>query len=296
MSVNVNLTEYISEKQTLIDNKIKDYFRNQDIPEQLKESMLYSLQAGGKRLRPVLLFASYQVFKEDINPVVSSAVALEMIHTYSLIHDDLPAMDDDTYRRGQLTNHKVFNEATAILAGDGLLTYSFEIITRDPLLTIEQKVEVVKLLAKASGPEGMVGGQILDLEAENHGVNLEGLERVHTLKTGELLKFAISIGAYLGGASETQISELERFSYYLGLIFQVQDDILDVTGDEEKIGKAVGSDEDNEKSTYPKLLGLQGAIDKKNEYVQCAKEALTKAQADTSILMALTDYFSQRDH
>ena len=296
MSVNVNLTEYISEKQTLIDNKIKDYFRNQDIPEQLKESMLYSLQAGGKRLRPVLLFASYQVFKEDINPVVSSAVALEMIHTYSLIHDDLPAMDDDTYRRGQLTNHKVFNEATAILAGDGLLTYSFEIITRDPLLTIEQKVEVVKLLAKASGPEGMVGGQILDLEAENHGVNLEGLERVHTLKTGELLKFAISIGAYLGGASETQISELERFSYYLGLIFQVQDDILDVTGDEEKIGKAVGSDEDNEKSTYPKLLGLQGAIDKKNEYVQSAKEALTKAQADTSILMALTDYFSQRDH
>jgi len=296
MSVNVNLTEYISEKQTLIDNKIKDYFRNQDIPEQLKESMLYSLQAGGKRLRPVLLFASYQVFKEDINPVVSSAVTLEMIHTYSLIHDDLPAMDDDTYRRGQLTNHKVFNEATAILAGDGLLTYSFEIITRDPLLTIEQKVEVVKLLAKASGPEGMVGGQILDLEAENHGVNLEGLERVHTLKTGELLKFAISIGAYLGGASETQISELERFSYYLGLIFQVQDDILDVTGDEEKIGKAVGSDEDNEKSTYPKLLGLQGAIDKKNEYVQSAKEALTKAQADTSILMALTDYFSQRDH
>jgi len=296
MIVDVNLNEYINNKQTLVEKELKTYFHNQEIPHELKESMLYSLQAGGKRLRPVLLFASYQIFKQDINPAISSAIALEMIHTYSLIHDDLPAMDDDTYRRGQLTNHKVFNEAVAILAGDALLTYSFELITNDPLLTEKQKVQIVQLLAQASGPKGMVGGQILDLEAENKSLELEGLEQVHTLKTGELLKFAISTGALLGGATKEQISELETFAYYLGLIFQVQDDILDITGDEKKIGKAVGSDEDNEKSTYPKLLVLDGTINNKNEYVQLAKKALKKAQADTSILMALTDYFSQRDH
>lgn len=296
MIVDVNLDEYIADKQTLIEEEIQTYFCNQHIPDQLKKSMLYSLEAGGKRLRPVLLFASYEVFKQDVRPAVSSAIALEMVHTYSLIHDDLPAMDDDTYRRGQLTNHKVFNEAIAILSGDALLTYSFEIVTNDPLLTNEQKVEVVKLLAKASGPEGMVGGQVLDLEAENNSLELKGLERVHTLKTGELLRFAISTGAFLGGATKKQISEMETFAYYLGLIFQVQDDILDITGDEEKIGKAIGSDEDNDKSTYPKLLGLEGAIDKKNEYVQLAKNALNKTKANTSLLMALTDYFSQRDH
>lgn len=294
--MDVKLDEYITNKQTLIEREMNVTFHNRNMPEKLKDSMLYSLQAGGKRLRPILLFASYEVFKDDIEHVLSSALALEMIHTYSLIHDDLPAMDDDSYRRGQLTNHKVFDEATAILAGDALLTYAFEIVVSDPLLTEKQKVQIVRLLSKASGPEGMVGGQILDLEAEKQRLELSGLERVHTLKTGELLSFAVSIGAFLGDASDTQISELQTFAYYLGLIFQVQDDILDVTGDEEKIGKAVGSDEDNDKSTYPKLLGLEGAIDKKQEYVHLAKTALAKVDGDTAILDELTDYFSRRDH
>ena len=298
MIVEVNLKEYIRNKQDIIKEATNTYFHQKRIPDELKKSMLYSLEAGGKRLRPILLFASYEAYKqESITPAISSALALEMIHTYSLIHDDLPAMDDDDYRRGKLTNHKVYSEATAILAGDALLTYSFEIIVEDPQLNNEQKIKIIKHLAKASGPKGMVAGQILDIEAENKAViSLEQLEKVHTLKTGELLRFAVSTGAFLGGASEQQIAELETYAYYLGLIFQVQDDILDITGDEDKLGKQVGSDEDNDKSTYPKLLGLDGAIQKKNEYVEKAKAALKKANADIGYLMALTDYFSQRDH
>ncbi|MFD2045961.1 polyprenyl synthetase family protein [Ornithinibacillus salinisoli] len=290
------LNDYISSNQKRIEKEINRYVQQLSIPLELKNSMLYSLEAGGKRLRPVLLMASYETYGEDVSKVFSSAVALEMIHTYSLIHDDLPAMDDDTYRRGKLTNHKAFNEATAILAGDALLTYSFEVISSDPLLTDREKVEIINKISKCSGPSGMVAGQILDMEAENKEISLEELENIHNLKTGELLKFAITAGAYLGNATEEQLEALEEFSYYLGLIFQVQDDILDIVGDENKIGKSVGSDEINDKSTYPKLLGLDGAMERKNDYVNRAKEALKKADADVSNLSALTDFFSQRDH
>ncbi|MUK87173.1 polyprenyl synthetase family protein [Ornithinibacillus sp. L9] len=292
----VKLNDYISSKQSRVEEEIKTYFDKLEVPQKLKESMIYSMEAGGKRLRPILLMASYEAYGDDVSKALSSAIALEMIHTYSLIHDDLPAMDDDTYRRGKLTNHKAFDEATAILAGDALLTYSFEIISNDPLLSDSEKVEVIKKLSKSSGPKGMVAGQILDMDAEDRAVTLEELETIHDLKTGELLKFAITTGAFLGNATKKQLTALEEFSYYLGLIFQVQDDILDVIGDENKIGKAVGSDENNLKSTYPKLLGLDGAISRKDEYVNRAKEALAKADADISVLSALTDYFSQRDH
>ncbi len=233
-----------------------------DIPERLKASMLYSVEAGGKRLRPVLLMAAYHAYDNDTDVALTPAVALEMIHTYSLIHDDLPAMDDDDLRRGQPTNHKVYDEATAILAGDALLTYSFELISSDPQLSANQKVQIVKSLSEVSGPKGMVAGQALDMKAEQREITLEELETIHTLKTGELLRFAVGTGAYLGGASTEQIAHLENFAYYLGLIFQVQDDVLDVTGDPDKLGKPVGSDEANDKNTYPKLLGLEGAIEK----------------------------------
>ncbi|WP_087972149.1 polyprenyl synthetase family protein [Oceanobacillus rekensis] len=291
-----NLLDYIDNYKKKIEKEYQRYLQNLDIPVQLKESMLYSLEAGGKRLRPVLLLASYEVYDHDIQKVLSSAIALEMIHTYSLIHDDLPAMDDDDYRRGKLTNHKVYNEATAILAGDALLTYSFEIIANDPLLNDKEKVTIINRLSTCSGPKGMVGGQILDMEAEDKPVSLEAMEQIHTLKTGELLKFAIYTGAYLGKATDMQLKHLTEFAYYLGLIFQVQDDILDVTGEQEKIGKPVGSDELNRKSTYPKLLGLEGAINRKELYVEKAKLALLHADAQASNLMGLTDYFSNRDH
>lgn len=280
----------------MIENEFDRYLRNLNMHSRLKESMLYSLEAGGKRLRPILMIASYEAYGQQIEKVLSAATALEMIHTYSLVHDDLPAMDDDDYRRGKPTNHKMFDEATAILAGDALLTFSFELIANDPLLTAEEKVSLIQMLASCSGPTGMVGGQILDMEAENRPISIEEMERIHALKTGELVRSAILSGAMLGKATEEQLEHLTTFAYYLGLIFQVQDDILDVTGDEEKLGKPVGSDEDNQKSTYPKLLGIKGAMKQKEAYVEKAKEALQKAGAANSVLMDLTDYFSNRDH
>ncbi|NBJ70200.1 polyprenyl synthetase family protein [Roseburia sp. 1XD42-34] len=292
----MTMKQYLEEKKQLMDRTLQNYVQRLQIPPALKESMLYSLEAGGKRLRPILLMASYEAFNLDIAVTLSSAAALEMIHTYSLIHDDLPAMDDDDYRRGKLTNHKAFNEATAILAGDALLTYSFELISKDEKLTPVQKAVLMALLAETSGPKGMVAGQILDMAAEDKTISLKELEQVHALKTGELLRFAVFAGAYLGGATKEQLNALETFAFYLGLIFQVQDDILDVTGDQAKLGKPVGSDVLNLKSTYPKLLGLDGAMEQKEWYVLKAKEALEKADVANSELMDLTVYFSQRDH
>lgn len=294
--MNENLQRYLDEYRDKLEQTYNAYFSQLDIPTNLKDSMLYSLKAGGKRLRPILMFASYEVYGETLDKVMSSAVALEMIHTYSLIHDDLPAMDDDDYRRGKLTNHKQFNEATAILAGDALLTYSFQLISSDALLSSDEKVQLIRILSEASGPAGMVAGQILDMEAEKQAVSLDEMEEIHALKTGELIRFAIFAGAYLGGATDKQLKHLTDYAYYLGLIFQVQDDILDITGDISKIGKPVGSDELNEKSTYPKLLGLDGAIEQKNQYVKKAFKSLHLAGADNSLLTELTKYFSERDH
>lgn len=293
-----NLEDYLKRQKDLIESEMEAQLAKLSIPDRLKASMLYSLQAGGKRIRPILLIASYEAYGTSIEKTISTAIALEMMHTYSLIHDDLPAMDDDDYRRGQLTNHKKFDEATAILAGDGLLTHSFTLIANEPLLTDREKVELTRKIGEASGPLGMVAGQILDMEAENKGISvpLEQLEKIHELKTGELLKFAVYAGAFLGGATEAQLTHLTRFAHYLGLIFQVQDDILDITGTEEALGKPVGSDVDNNKSTYPKLLGLDGAIKQKEIYVEKAMESLQQAGAIQSQLKALIDYISNRDH
>ncbi|MDC3414437.1 polyprenyl synthetase family protein [Aquibacillus sp. 3ASR75-11] len=266
------------------------------IPDPLKKSMLYSIEAGGKRIRPILMMASCEAFGSTYEKVLSASVALEMVHTYSLIHDDLPAMDDDDYRRGKWTNHKMFDEATAILAGDALLTYSFEIISKDSQLTDSHKVFLMKELAEASGPRGMVAGQVLDMEAENKMITVEELEMIHHLKTGQLLKCAIRSGAFMADANQKQLKAMETFAYYLGLIFQVQDDILDVTGNPNKIGKAVGGDEQKLKSTYPRLLGLDGAIQQKQRYVQLAKSKLLEADVNSTILEELIEYFNQRDH
>ena len=290
------LDQYMEQKKQMIYEEMRRYLAHTQIPNQLRESMLYSIEAGGKRLRPILLTASYETYHNEPEKVLSVAIALEMIHTYSLIHDDLPSMDDDDYRRGRLTNHRVFDEATAILAGDALLTYSFEIIAGDRSLTDVQKTTIMRMLAKASGPKGMVAGQTLDMKAEDHVITLEELEDIHTRKTGGLIRFAVKAGAYVGGAADYQLKHLDEFAHLLGLIFQVQDDILDVIGDEEKLGKPVGSDETNHKSTYPGLLGLDGAKARKANYTDKAKAALKAADAEDSYLMLLTNYFSSRDH
>lgn len=295
--MNYSIKNYIQQGKEIVEQMLSSLYTDTYIPENLKASMEYSLLAGGKRLRPILLLASYHSFKKtDEAKTLRTAAALEMIHTYSLIHDDLPAMDDDDYRRGALTNHKKFDESTAILAGDALLTNSFELIARDELLTAEEKVFLITELSHASGPEGMVAGQVLDMEGEMSPLSLEELEKVHEHKTGKLISFAIIAGAYLGDATERQLTHLKKFAYYLGIIFQVQDDILDVIGDQEKLGKPVGSDEENEKSTYPNLLGLEGAKNHLSAYTEKALQALQEANIEQSYLEQLLYYFGERDH
>lgn len=291
-----NLEAYLYDQKVMIENKLESTIEELNIPKNLKDSMMYSLMAGGKRLRPILLIATYEMYHAKNNKLLNVAASLEMIHTYSLIHDDLPAMDDDDYRRGSLTNHKKFDEATAILAGDALLTYSFELITQDPLLSDSEKVALTHQLAQASGAEGMIAGQILDMEAERSLVSIEKLEQVHIHKTGKLIEFAISAAGILANVSKEDFINLEIFSKYLGLVFQIQDDILDVIGDEEKLGKPTGSDQENQKSTYPNILGLEGAITKRNEYIALAESSLEKLSVDASLLLNLLHHFGNRDH
>lgn len=220
--------EFVTHYKNLVDQKLIEYVQSINAPALLKESMVYSLEAGGKRIRPLLLFATLSAYEKQPELGITVACALEMIHTYSLIHDDLPSMDDDDFRRGKLTNHKVFGEAIAILAGDALLTYSFELITKDPHLSAEDKVWIINLLAQCAGPEGMVGGQVADLQGENKQLTLEEIEYIHAHKTGKLLSFSIMAGAKIAGGNENEINLFRQFSEHLGLAFQISDDILDV--------------------------------------------------------------------
>lgn len=259
---------------------------------------MYSLQAGGKRIRPVLLLLTLNMLNEDYHKGLQSALALEMIHTYSLIHDDLPAMDDDDYRRGKLTNHKVYGEWKAILAGDALLTKAFELVSNDDLIEDNVKVKVLQRLSKASGHIGMVGGQTLDMQSENQTVDLKTLESIHKAKTGALLTFAVMAAVDIAQVDQKTSHNLNEFSEHLGLMFQIKDDLLDVYGDEKKIGKAVGSDESNNKSTYVSLFGKEGAEDKleyhKNQALKCLNNI--SSQYQTSELIKIVDLFYNRDH
>ena len=238
---------------------IKELREESALDEQLCSSMKYSLTAGGKRLRPILLMAAADVAGGRGEDFIQVACAIEMIHTYSLIHDDLPAMDNDDYRRGKLTNHKVYGEAMAILAGDALLTQAFEVMLRQPGVPADVLLKVVREMAIAAGPNGMVGGQAIDLESEGKHVPMETLKKLHMGKTGALFRAAIRSGAILSGADEKQLADLTAYADAFGLAFQITDDILDVVGNEAVIGKPVGSDERNDKSTYVTLTSLETA-------------------------------------
>lgn len=268
------IVEEVAHYKVMIEEQIHSLFDEFDMNDRIKQAMSYSLTVGGKRVRPLLMLLTVDAFKGDIKKVLPVALALECVHTYSLIHDDLPAMDDDDYRRGELTSHKKFDEATAILAGDALLTYSFQLIADAPSLTSDEKVYALKRLSEVSGPQGMVGGQMYDLSYENTHISLEQLEEVHHLKTGQLLIYALEMGAYLSHQSPEVIEAMICAAKAIGLTFQIQDDILDVTGDEGKLGKKVGSDVHNDKSTYPKLLGLEGSNKEKQKYVEETKKQL----------------------
>ena len=292
MSFNDFQTTYLSEVTNHMIGKVKAL----DLPDHLKESMIYSLQAGGKRLRPLMVLATMQSFGRDPKEGMAAASALEMIHTYSLIHDDLPAMDDDDLRRGNPTNHKVFGEAMAILAGDGLLTFSFQLLAEDEHLTDEKKVELIALLARCAGPEGMVGGQVADIEGENGELTVEELQSIHVRKTGKLLMFSVMAGAIMSDASPGELASLEEFAYHVGLAFQIQDDILDIEGSEELIGKPVGSDESKHKSTYPKLLTMSGAKEKLAYHLNGALDSLKRVDRDTDLLEEIANLIAVRNH
>lgn len=266
-----------------------------DINEpQLHQAMNHGLLLGGKRIRPFLVYAVGEMFGIEQSLLDHAAGAIESIHAYSLIHDDLPAMDDDALRRGQPTCHIAFDEATAILAGDSLQTFAFELIGQAPQ-NAEQRLEMMLCLSKASGYQGMCGGQALDLAATNKQVSLAQLEKIHRLKTGALICAAVELGAIAANASRTHRELLNTFAQNIGLAFQVHDDILDVIGDTETLGKPQGSDEAANKSTYPALLGLESAQDKAKQLIEQAISSLQALPFDSTLLQAFARYIIARN-
>ncbi|WP_213023352.1 polyprenyl synthetase family protein [Brevibacillus reuszeri] len=290
---------YLKEKIDFIEDNLVPALEQQGVPSSLYESMKYSLMAGGKRLRPMLVLAVLEALDKPIERGIPFAVALEMIHTYSLIHDDLPAMDDDDLRRGKPTNHKVFGEATAILAGDALLTRAFSYIAeqygeRADDVSAKTTVNLIAELGKRAGATGMVGGQMADIEGETKQLNLEQLEFIHRHKTGDLLIAALRGGGYLAEATEAQMDALTRYGVCIGLAFQIKDDILNVEGDAAELGKAVGSDADRQKATYPSLLGLAKSKERLVALIDEARAALVDAGIEHSALSPLADYVRDR--
>ncbi|HUS89094.1 MAG TPA: farnesyl diphosphate synthase [Desulfosporosinus sp.] len=262
----------------------------------LNQSMYYSLIGGGKRIRPVLALASAEAVGGDPETILPAAVSLELIHTYSLIHDDLPAMDNDDYRRGRLSNHKVFGEANAILAGDGLLTYAFELLADPGAGQPERKLRIIREVAVAAGKDGMVGGQIADVAGEGKTLNLDEIEEIHKGKTGALLTVSARLGGILAGGTEQQVKALTDYAQALGLAFQIKDDILDVVGNSEILGKPAGSDLCQGKATYVSLLGLEGAEHQLHAQILKAQSALKPFDEGAVFLSELAYFIEQRKH
>ena len=256
-----------------IEALIKEYLpKEEGLQKTVIEALNYSLMAGGKRLRPMLMNETYKLFGGDGKVVEPFMVALEMIHNYSLVHDDLPAMDNDEYRRGKKTTHAVYGECMGILAGDALLNMAFEVVAEAFDIELNANVaKALKILANNAGIYGMIGGQVVDIESENKQVPLETIEFIHRLKTGALIDAAMSIGAVLGGATDKEVNIISQVAYNVGLAFQIQDDILDVTSTTEVLGKPVGSDEKNNKSTYVSIKGLEQS---KKDVEELSKKAI----------------------
>jgi geranylgeranyl diphosphate synthase type II len=294
-----DLKAYVTGKQERINAALDDLWHNQDrSPTPLVRAMRYSLQAGGKRLRPILCISASEVIgaasEADVMP---AACAIELIHTYSLIHDDLPAMDDDDLRRGKPTCHKAFDEATAILAGDALLTAAFEILAgagRHRSGGALKWLEAIYLIAKAAGYSGMVEGQMMDISSEGKMITIEALERLQRLKTGALIEASVRVGAVLGGGSPQEIAALGAYGRDIGLAFQIADDILNVEGTPEMLGKPVGSDEALQKATHPSITGLDEAKSHARQLVNHAAEALSIFGEKGEPLVSLARYVIER--
>ncbi|MGE7911650.1 polyprenyl synthetase family protein [Lysinibacillus xylanilyticus] len=291
--MNEQLKHFIESNIPQVEAEMFALVEKIDAPVNLKESMLYSLKAGGKRIRPLFVLAVLELYNKNLKDGLTVGSVVEVIHTYSLIHDDLPSMDNDDFRRGKPTNHKVYGEALATLAGDALNTLAFGILARMDV-SAEKRIEIVNLLSKAAGAEGMVGGQVLDMEGEKRQLNLAELEHVHVNKTGALLRFSIEAGAVLADVTQENRETLKEYAHHIGLAFQIQDDILDIEGTTEELGKTAGKDVASDKSTYPALLSLDGAKEKLTEHYQHAINALDKLEVDSSLLREFAAYIVHR--
>ena len=292
-----DLKAFLGERKLLVDAALEKALpAAAGLEKKVIEAARYSLFAGGKRLRPILCRAGAEVVGGAIEPAMPAACALEMIHTYSLIHDDLPAMDNDDFRRGVPTNHKVYGEAVAILAGDALLTEAFEFFARsgNGRIPAHKVLDVIRIGVKAAGYRGMIGGQMIDLECENRKVDLATVEYMHVHKTGALLSASLEIGAILGGGDESQIKTLRNYGHHLGLAFQITDDLLDVEGDAALMGKTPGSDQAKNKMTYPALLGLAQSKEAARDHVERALDALGSFGAAAEPLRAIARYLLVR--
>jgi len=292
--VNERLKQFMEEKLPLLYTHFDRLFEEKDIPETLRKAMAYSVDAGGKRIRPLLVLAVLEDLGEASEDAIRVAGAIELIHTYSLIHDDLPCMDNDDFRRGNPTNHVVFGEAAAVLAADALQTLAFEELSTLRSTDSETMIRILRSVSRASGAEGMVGGQILDMEGEGKKLTLEELETIHNSKTGALLSCCVESGALLAHASDDTLSALRSFSRNIGLAFQIKDDILDVTASTEQLGKTANKDTESEKSTYPALLGLEGAAGKLADHHRRAKEALRQAGLTDCLTADIADFIIER--
>lgn len=295
----MDLKTYLAEKKAVVDIALKDFFPETQGPAvDVIKAMAYSLFAGGKRLRPILCIAGAEAVGGNDRLVLPVACALELIHTYSLIHDDLPVMDNDDLRRGKPTSHKVFGEAVALLAGDGLLTEAFHLMSApelaeafDPLSLLR----VIRLVAAAAGYDGMVGGQVVDVRMEGKQVEPSTLEFIHTHKTGALIAASVASGAILGGGKEEEVEAITRYGRHMGLAFQVADDILDVEGDREKLGKGVGGDARKKKITYPSVMGLERAKEIQKDLLELAIKELGMFDEKAAPLRKIAIYIIERN-
>ncbi|MCZ8037368.1 MAG: polyprenyl synthetase family protein [Microcystis sp. LE17-20A] len=290
-----SLASYLEEKRLIVESALDSSLVIGN-PAKIYEAMRYSLLAGGKRLRPILCLATCELMGGSLEMALPTACALEMIHTMSLIHDDLPAMDNDDYRRGKLTNHKVFGEDIAILAGDGLLAYAFEYVaTQTRNVPPVQILEVIARLGRTVGAAGLVGGQVLDLESEGKpDISAETLGFIHTHKTGALLETSVVSGAVLAGAKAEDIAKLDRYAQNIGLAFQIIDDVLDITATMEELGKTAGKDLQAQKATYPSLWGIEGSRQQAQQLIDSAINELSGYDEAAEPLRAIAEYIVNR--
>jgi len=299
-----DLKSYLAHYKKKVDALLKEVIEMEPEPaKKVCEAMQYSLMAGGKRLRPILMISSAKALEKDESIVMPAACAIECIHTYSLIHDDLPAMDDDDLRRGKPTCHKAFNEAIAILAGDGLLTLAFEVLSSDwskapwDINYIDPmcKIEAINLIARAAGIKGMVGGQCADIETEGKTIEEKTLYYIHSHKTAAMIQVSLEAAALLCNANRRDREALAKFGFNLGLAFQIRDDLLDIEGDEKQIGKPIGSDIKKQKATYPALFGIEGAKKRANELIKDALSYIEHLGDEATPLRAIAQYIIYRD-